>query len=308
MSKETGSVTPGCPESHHCLNKALLQFSFTRRSSKDSSNELPEAISADLPEGDAGILTESEQDASGKSTENVTVAEATVGQKLKLVHITKTGGTALEAWGRDHGFSWGFLWKEAGEEKYGSPLRDAWHTPPMDFLVNPYAKYEMFVVVRDPYARMISEFRCPWWGYGGMWGPGPGWKDNGGSVMQWNETKRAEATADDLNAWLQEKLRDGAARPPFHYGHFIPQYLYIFDQNGKRLIQKENVLRAEHLGEDFETFRKRHNVTGDSLKRINDSDMKTFKVSDLTEGTRKLIEEEYSEDFKRFGYPKYSEG
>jgi hypothetical protein len=215
--------------------------------------------------------------------------------KLKLVHITKTAGTALEQWGAKHGFSWGFFWSELSNKAYGHPPHFGaapWHTPPRLFQRSPYDGYEMFAVVRDPYARIISEFRCPWTGF----------CCTDGSTPEVKKTRRAQATVNDLNAWVLEKLGKGKARPPFHRGHLVPQHMYIFREDGSNLIKPENVLRMERLDEDFKQLRERHNIKGGPLERINESDVPKFQVSDLSPAARKFIEQEYSEDFKRFGY------
>jgi hypothetical protein len=210
---------------------------------------------------------------------------------LKLVHITKTGGSALEHWGIKRGIRWGWTWDEIKDPKYGSPLLgpEPWHTPPQFFQQSPYDGYEMFTVVRDPYARMISEFRCPWNGY-----------------RIWDLPARAAATVADLNDWILNKLNnESVARPPFIHGHMLPQHLYIFGKNGERLIPEENVLRFENLGEDFASLMQRHNIAFDSLEHNNDSEMKHFNVEDLSQDAARRIEEEYREDFERLGYAKY---
>lgn len=215
------------------------------------------------------------------------------GTNLQLIHITKTGGTALEKWGLKHGYSWGYFWSElvaTGEN--GSPITyEPWHTPPRLFRKNPYAGHTLFAVVRDPYTRIISEFRCPFTGYHAA--------DDG---------QRAKATANDLNKWITEKLNQGAARPPFvNVGHLVPQHFYIFNGHGRRHVKEINVLRAENLASSFADLRKRYNMPGDPLERINESKMKKFWIEDLWEATRELIEREYKLDFERFGYKKFSE-
>lgn len=233
--------------------------------------------------------------------------------RLQLVHITKTGGTALEKWGQDHGYSWGHDWfmnnlsfngREGSNpyslkvlKEYGTWIADAWHTPPRYFKKSPYENIEKFTVVRDPYARVISEFRCPWRGYFAV---NP--KSNFSREMRLS--LRAAATTEDLNVWVVGKLHNGAARPPFATGHLVPQYLYIYGKGGDRVIKKENVLRLENITHEFAALRKRYDITEAPLEHINDSDMKMFTVSDLSKAARKIIEEEYSEDFERLGYPK----
>jgi len=171
--------------------------------------------------------------------------------------------------------------------------------PPRYFKSNPYAGHELFAVVRDPYARIISEFRCPWKGFQ--------------APMQVPKARRnqrhalrASATAAELNAWVVEQLRGGRARPPFKSGHLIPQHMYIFNDSGERLVSVHNVLRFEQLIEQFAQFAAKHKLPDASLEQTNESEMKRFSLKDLSLTARRLIEEEYSEDFKLFGYAKRS--
>eukprot|EP00439_Symbiodinium_sp_Y106_P019635 s3830_g2.t1 len=116
--------------------------------------------------------------------------------------------------------------------------------------------------------------------------------------------QRLCATAQDLNNWLQEKLEKGAARSPFRNGHFIPQYLYIYDAQGERYVAKENVLHFERLRSDLQVLGSRFAVGLPALARINESEMPRFSVQDLAEPTRRLIESEFSEDFDLLGFPR----
>jgi hypothetical protein len=232
--------------------------------------------------------------------------EESLASKLKLIHVTKTCGTALELWGQNNGFTWGPFWLKNKTEEYGSPNvtiwgRAMWHIPPQYFAKNPYEGYDTFIVVRDPYARMISEFRCPWNGY---YHRVKSLKSN----ISYAErlSLRAAATVDDLNGWLVGKLQKGAARPPFEHGHMVPQHLYIYGADGKVFVKPNNILHAENIHDEFAAFRQRYNIKGGPLQHINDSEMKKFVVTDLSKLTRQLIEEEYSKDFDRLGYARLS--
>ena len=99
-------------------------------------------------------------------------------QRLEFVHITKTGGSAIESIAAMHGIRWGVC-HFADNDMVGCkpspkphvPWRDlyigtAWHAPPkvINALVpaesNPYQNADLFVVVRNPYDRAISEYYC----------------------------------------------------------------------------------------------------------------------------------------------------
>eukprot|EP00427_Karlodinium_veneficum_P031067 CAMPEP_0169197886 /NCGR_PEP_ID=MMETSP1016-20121227/8518_1 /TAXON_ID=342587 /ORGANISM="Karlodinium micrum, Strain CCMP2283" /LENGTH=317 /DNA_ID=CAMNT_0009274585 /DNA_START=73 /DNA_END=1022 /DNA_ORIENTATION=+ len=284
---------------------ALLQISTTKRYSSEGKQWVGEDTKLELSK----IVRDDETNCS--YDESVARRnEGSAGTQLKLIHITKTGGTSVECWGRRHGFFWGWYWPEL---RNATDLRgnlspfsrniqsEAWHVPPRFFHKDPYKGYDVFAVVRDPYARAISEFRCPWFGFHGHFQEG---KEKMGSDVAL--ALRAAATADDLNGWILKKLLKGTARPPFVSGHMVPQYLYVFGENGQRQVPEENVLRMEQLDRDFADLLARYNITGGPLIHINDPSMKQFGVEDLSGKARQLIEEEYSEDFRYFGYPKFS--
>eukprot|EP00931_Biecheleriopsis_adriatica_P043818 TRINITY_DN25039_c0_g1_i1.p1 TRINITY_DN25039_c0_g1~~TRINITY_DN25039_c0_g1_i1.p1 ORF type:complete len:250 (-),score=46.22 TRINITY_DN25039_c0_g1_i1:187-912(-) len=222
-------------------------------------------------------------------------------KRLKLLHITKNAGTALEDWGKQQGCCWGKYWKavqrhrEALLPPHKGRLRSEWwHIPPRFFIENPYKDFDTFAVVRCPYARAISEFRCRWKGY-----CAPAGKDEA------RQQRRCKATARDLNDWLKKKLQTGAARPPFKNGHFIPQHLYIFTSSGGRSVVQVNVLRFERLQADFTELTRRYGFAGASaLPHVNESEMPCFSVEDLEEETQKLIESEFEQDFTLLRYPR----
>eukprot|EP00930_Biecheleria_cincta_P045719 TRINITY_DN31502_c0_g1_i1.p1 TRINITY_DN31502_c0_g1~~TRINITY_DN31502_c0_g1_i1.p1 ORF type:complete len:237 (+),score=25.54 TRINITY_DN31502_c0_g1_i1:11-721(+) len=221
--------------------------------------------------------------------------------RLQFVHITKNAGTAVEAWGKQHGYCWGKHWKELRGRTLLPPHEgrlksEPWHVPPQYFVDNPYRGFDAFAIVRNPYKRIISEFRCRWKGF-----KAPAMSARKSENIQ----LRQKATAKELNAWIKQKLSNGAARPPYRNGHLIPQHLYIFGPSQARYVASENVIRFEALQKDCAALWIRHGINNAKpLPVLNESDMKHFHVSDLEEETRRLIEQEYALDFELFGYSK----
>merc|ERR1712070_378037 len=108
-----------------------------------------------------------------------------------------------------------------------------------------------------------------------------------------------------LNSWIYQKLSKGVARPPFTNGHWIPQYLYVANGDGERVVDEANVIRFEDLTGGIAALMRRyglHDVPFAGLSKVNASEMPSFDVKHLERATCRLIEEAYAEDFKQFGY------
>ncbi|CAL1164223.1 unnamed protein product [Cladocopium goreaui] len=82
-------------------------------------------------------------------------------KELKFIHITKTGGTAIEDWAKGRGLRWGRFHSEYGARGLpGSP----WHHPFPKLPSSLRHRYDWFLVVRDPVERIVSEYYCPFTG------------------------------------------------------------------------------------------------------------------------------------------------
>lgn len=242
-------------------------------------------------------------------------------QMLKFVHITKNAGTAIEKWAAKQNLKWGKGMNAAFQEArrdllppfQGKLQSEPWHIPPQYFRANPYGGFESFAVVRNPYERMISEFRCKWKGF-----HAPACSSK--TSLAESKAKRAAATDADLNGWIQKKIHN-MRRPDsedtsgqrsgnlcvFTNGHCVPQHLYIILSDGNRCVPLQNTLRFENLETEFPALLQRYGmVDAPSLEKVNESDMRKFYISDLTESSLRLIEDAYATDFEAFGYEKLS--
>jgi len=210
------------------------------------------------------------------------------GKPLQFMHITKSGGSSIVSWGRRRGFCWGAFFagkKGALRSPHANFLKsERHHAPPCFFLQNPYEVYEVFAVVRDPIARVISEFRCPWKGFCAP------------ARSEEARNKRLSATSSDLNGWLLGKHRRGAMKAPFKNCHFIPQATYLLDENDKLLLPSNRVLIFERLEEDFARLCKELHLPVGALPHENSSEMSRFLVEDLTEEVKTMLQNVYARD------------
>eukprot|EP00450_Noctiluca_scintillans_P002557 CAMPEP_0194485732 /NCGR_PEP_ID=MMETSP0253-20130528/6624_1 /TAXON_ID=2966 /ORGANISM="Noctiluca scintillans" /LENGTH=246 /DNA_ID=CAMNT_0039325735 /DNA_START=159 /DNA_END=899 /DNA_ORIENTATION=- len=237
------------------------------------------------------------------------------GSNLQFLHIPKHAGTVIEVWAAERGYKWGSKWLQHTWLKPASPLGVSslgvlfapWHVPGSYFETDPYNGFDVFLVVRNPYEHMISEFRCPWFGFKAQ-GFGALRVNLGQSrVLEWMshqtlESVRANATADDLNEWIQRYL---AYAPPWWWGH-IPQHTYVEALNKTGALRPENVLRMENIANDFQDLVERYGLEPGALpeEAKSSSSMPTFSIHDLTETTRRMIEEHFGKDFEMFHFEK----
>jgi len=236
---------------------------------------------------------------------------------LKFLHIPKHAGTSIEAWSEIRGYRWGRHYLHQGLHR---PRKDPlvmgpvvalapWHAPPDYFTMNPYRGFHTFVVVRNPYDHMISEFRCKYFGYYAARPPVPLTFDAGAGGALPMEPKvvseaerhqwRQEATAVDLNKWIKKMLKHA---PDWWWGH-IASVKYVTDEHGNHTVPPNNILHLENLTEEFDDLISRYNMKPGPLPTSNsDEDVPQFLIDDLTNDTLVMIEDVFDEDFKAFGY------
>ena len=231
----------------------------------------------------------------------------------EFVHITKTGGSAIEFAASRAGIAWGsckFMRKfncvhpnltgvpiinnRAMSRKVSalhsyyreSPL--TWHIPHHFFhtpIWNP--AIPTFTVVRHPYSRAVSFYYCKWNGY----------KGNG------NISSPAV-----LNDWLQRILPTVATKSTVG---LLPQHVYVLDGD-KRMV--DYILHFETLDQDFRTLMQKYHL-GDKIHlppmgQVNQGRYSTQNNSsrlterDLTPKTLAMIDAIFGAEFFLFGYQK----
>ncbi|KAL9184494.1 hypothetical protein ACHAXT_012464 [Thalassiosira profunda] len=243
-------------------------------------------------------------------------------RRLEFVHLTKTGGTAIEKAAISVGVRWSlchfsrisvcnspYTGMQDVQHKETANLgvmnTSPWHTPPWAFAShaayftkNPYEGADLFTVVRNPYTRVVSEYYCPWAGLG---------KDDPDVMNQWIRQKLQGQSHQKLHEQL-ERFRVSGTGGGFFIGtkHMIPQYEYVFAPGGDRLIPEENVLRFENIAEDFRELMERYDLG----EWVQLSEEKTnagkrgaqLSHLDLYPDTVRMINSFFERDFEAFGY------
>jgi len=247
-----------------------------------------------------------------------------------LVHIPKTGGTSIEqaAMKSQSKLLWGLQYDKARfrKKRGGLPLKNGveslipvckgnfgkkccswWHVPPR--YVNDWRPYysalHRFCAVRDPYARVLSEY---------MFRHG----------KEIRKLPCEEHNKTELNGWLRARMQaqvDGANT--LDDCHWYPQYQYIEPNLGTIGLPAPHaanpgnsyidagpdgrscnkVLRMESLSADFATL----------MSELGHPEIKLSKQKSFSSGckdlqmlepeTRELIKSTYRQDFLQFGYP-----
>jgi Sulfotransferase family. len=224
-------------------------------------------------------------------------------RRLELLHIPKTGGTSLEVVAAKHNITWGAChWipklvggldcppdtkrAERASMHHVKLKTSNWHLPVrfINETANPYADADIFVVVRDPFTRIVSE-----------WNFVPPEKSE---IMQGFDVN----SSDHMNKWITIQLKKMLSLMPgtteYHEhldSHIIPQYLYVEGLNNV------HVLKMENLKEEFECLMQRYkyNLT---LELHTNFATGALTVANLSKSTKSLIGKAYAKDFETFGY------
>jgi len=180
---------------------------------------------------------------------------------IKFIHITKNAGTSIENAGKKKGLLWGRFDKEYGY----------WHELFCRVPVPVIRRNDWFMVVRNPYTRILSEYHCRWGG------------------------PRIRHTKEEMNRFLIAKIK--AAQTRVKGDHYTPQCRYTHP------AVAIHILKFENLQVEFDALMALYGIKGLVLSRDN-ATVKRFAISDFSPELIALINAVYHKDFELFGYSK----
>lgn len=184
---------------------------------------------------------------------------------LKFIHITKCAGTSIENAAKKAGINWGRHHREYGFHHRIFPN------------IHPAIseQYDWFMVVRNPYTRILSEYHCRWGGIGA--------------------TTDLTHTVAEMNSYLVKKIMQRSRSG----NHYTEQFRYCHPTIPIHIIKFEN------LQSEFDALMATYTITGLVLEHEN-ANPKLFTVSDFSPELLTLINQVYDQDFTTFGYEKMS--
>lgn len=204
-------------------------------------------------------------------------------KELIFLHIPKNAGTAIEDAGSEKNMTWGRNMNFATCEWHDYVVDthcSQWHVPPR-YIRKPvvYSQaYEIFCVVRHPYARALAEYR--WEAFQNSW----------------------NCTPALLNTFWRQLVSDYQKNRFTRDCHVLPQAEYIWDADGKQICK--NIFDMPTLPMtinnfmEFSNYSVRLPVRGESEREYCDN----LRPSDFDQDVLAMVNEIYKEDFQKLGW------
>lgn len=194
-------------------------------------------------------------------------------KQLKFIHITKCAGTSIEDIGIENNILWGRFHQEYGN----------WHEIFQNKSEKLKCKYDWFVIVRNPYERLISEFYCKWGGVGNL-----------NDISYFDEAKFNKYVKTCI---LNRKESDRSPGTKMKVGHYVEQYKYK-DPNANI-----HIIHFENIESEFNELMKKYKLNI-KLNKTNNKckHNKKFTVKSFNTELIKLINKIYYKDFITFNY------
>lgn len=205
-------------------------------------------------------------------------------QVILFVHIPKTGGSTIETWLQDLGPQ-ALMWPGDAGEGLMLPPQHA-HSALLQRIVPPDFYDDAFCIIRDPFERLLSEYR-----YLRKLHRAPYRK---GITAFWPGRSLEDRHDLHFRKWVIRAFSAFKADPLTESNHIRPQSDFL-------AVEKCRVYRFEDGFKAILTdLAARWKMPRpDKIPHINETKKAHFEV-DLK--TRRLIDDFYSKDFERLGY------
>jgi hypothetical protein len=190
---------------------------------------------------------------------------------LNFIHVAKTGGTSIEDWGRAHKYAWA---------RFDPDMKGRFHYPFIFMDVAFQSKDDWFVVVRNPFARIVSEFYHV---HNNLF------KKHASAHKQVNKTQA------EMNEWIQRSLE--MRFDPKIFWHWTDQYLYVANKNQCQC--NITIIYYENLLPEFRALMRNESLI---LPQSNYHYGKKLSTRNLTQETARMIYLSYYQDFRLLGY------
>jgi len=186
-------------------------------------------------------------------------------KELKFIHITKCAGTFIEDLGYENDILWGKF-----HEEYGF-----WHSIFIDRDKELKEKYDWFMIVRNPYTRILSEYYCKWGGIG--------------------ETNQ-DHTKEEFNSYLIDKIYNRSLSGH----HYTEQCKYI------DVKYNINIIKLETINKDLPKLFKNYkiNIQPNFEDKKNKGNKTKFTIDDFSHELVEYINVVYHNDFELLNYDK----
>jgi len=203
-------------------------------------------------------------------------------KELKFIHITKTGGSSIEDCAFRNKIYYGKYDKEYNMNhiNIGNKTQigyvSQWHILFPLNSIEYKQKYDWFMIVRNPYTRIISEIN-----YLFIFNP----------AVSENIINHLDNINNMIQYYIVNRSQIG--------DHFTEQYLYLDPDPNIKI----HVLKFENMKEDFDSLMKLYNI--DIVLDVHKNKSKNLiKMEHLYKNTIELINSVYSKDFELFNYNK----
>lgn len=147
-----------------------------------------------------------------------------------------------------------------------------------------FAKYFKFTFVRNPWDRFLSAYVYL--------------KNGGGNHKDASWSARNLSKFSDFEGFVLSLQNENQAQKILKFVHFIPQYLFIYDQESRKKV--DFIGRFENIENDFDDIKTKLNIDTNLLHLRKSRSGKYQKA--YTKQTKEIVGGLYKEDIKLFNY------